>query len=268
VYIGSEQTWAVTSVDSSQDIQVLNRQVPINVDDSREMTSRVNKRTIERYGKAEVQYPEDEDVLVCRAMFHLLREEGMINVIVPFHSRIEWLDNTNRRNVSLFMDMVIAFTGMFRYQRERDADGYYLATEKDFMAARKLFSDDGGNAAEELVHRLTSKEREVAKIINDNSEGVTREEIAGKLNPPVTSQRVGQIIHGENGKGGLMQKFPIETKKIADTIKINDDHKRTSYRTLYFLKGFNPLEGFDSVVKLLTDSDERARKDEERGEER
>jgi len=43
--------WAITSVDSSQDIQVLNRQIPINVDDSEEIDEDVNHRTIERYGE-------------------------------------------------------------------------------------------------------------------------------------------------------------------------------------------------------------------------
>ena len=54
--VGPEQIWVITSVDASQDIQVLNRQLPINVDDSDDMTKQVNERTIERYGKGEVVF--------------------------------------------------------------------------------------------------------------------------------------------------------------------------------------------------------------------
>ncbi len=142
--IGSEQTWAITSVNNDQDIQVLNRAIPINVDDSVELTVKVNNRTVERYGAGEAAKPVDEDVLVCRAMFQILRDEGDINVRVPFWERIEWLDTSNRRNPSIFMDLVIAHTAMFRYQREKDSEGYYLATEEDFQAAKSLFADKDG----------------------------------------------------------------------------------------------------------------------------
>jgi hypothetical protein len=108
--IGSEQTWAITSVDSSQEIQVLNRQLPINVDDSVQLTIEVNNLTIN-------QYPIMETVLVSRCIMQILRDEGYIDVRIPFEDRIEWLDTSNRRNPSIFMDLVIAHTAMNRYQR-------------------------------------------------------------------------------------------------------------------------------------------------------
>ena len=117
--IGSEQTWAITSVDSSQDIQVLNRQIPINVDDSEELTRRVNQHTIRRYGEGEPQFPVDETIKVCREIFHILREEGYIKVKVPFYGRIDWIDTSNRRNTSIFMDLLIAHTAMNRFRRAR-----------------------------------------------------------------------------------------------------------------------------------------------------
>ncbi|MDD2756911.1 MAG: hypothetical protein PHS80_15465, partial [Methanothrix sp.] len=57
--IGSEQTWLITSVDASQDIQVLNRQNPINVNDSVDLTKKVNDHTIQRYGEGTEQRPTD-----------------------------------------------------------------------------------------------------------------------------------------------------------------------------------------------------------------
>jgi len=245
--IGSEQTWAITSVDSSQDIQVLNRQLPINVDGSAETTALVNAATIERYGKGEVQFTVDDRVLVCRAIWQTLRDEGCINVRIPFHDRIRWLDNSNRRNPSIFMDLVIAHTAMYRYQRERDADGFYLATEADFNSARNLFADD--KDAQEFVSRLTGKEREVCDILVSSPYGLSREEIGKRLKPPVSPQRVGQILHGETGKGGLMQKVPIETEEISESVRIDDTHSKTQRRTLHKLSSFNKL-GVASIVTL------------------
>jgi hypothetical protein len=66
--IGSEQTWAITSVNNEQDIQVLNRSIPINVDDSVKLTKEINNRTVQRYGEGEETKPVNESVLVSRCI--------------------------------------------------------------------------------------------------------------------------------------------------------------------------------------------------------
>jgi hypothetical protein len=247
--IGSEQTWLVTSVDTSQDIQVINRQLPINVDDSAKLTKEVNDRTIERYGKAEEQRPTDETVLTCRAMFQILRDEGYIDVAVPFWERIEWIDNSNRRNPSIFMDLVIAHTAMNRYQREKDSEGRYLATEADFQAAKALFNDKD---AEELVKRLTSRERDVIAALIANQSGYTRDELAALLK--VAPERISQIIGGQKGSGGLKQKVQIAETRKSETITVNkdtaDEKRVTIHKTIFSLAQYDQWAGFDGVVKL------------------
>jgi hypothetical protein len=145
------------------------------------------------------------------------------------------------------MDLVIAHTAMYRCQRAQDADGFYLATEADFNSARNLFADD--KDAQEFVSRLTGKEREVCDILVSSPHGLSRDEIGKKLNPPVSPQRVGQILHGETGKGGLMQKVPIEKEEISESVRIDDTHSRTQRRTLFKLSSFDKL-GVDSIVTL------------------
>lgn len=256
--IGSEQTWAITSVDSSQDVQVLNRQIPINVDDSECLTKAVNQKTIERYGKGEQQFPEDEAVEVCREIWRILREDGYIDVRVPFWNRIEWIDTSNRRNPSIFMDLLVAHTAMKRFQRERDEDGYYLATEEDFQAAKALFTDKD---AEELVKRLTRREREFAEALLKTPAGLTRGQVAEALH--VSVNRITQLANGEAGKGGLAQKLPgFEIDEITDTMRLDEDGRSRSVRkTVYSLKGYNQFEGFDGVVRLL---DEPIARDEDK----
>jgi hypothetical protein len=250
LHIGSEQTWAVTSVDSSQDIQVLNRQIPINVDDSEDLTRKVNSWTIERYGRGEEQFPEDETVQTCREIWRALRADGLINVRIPYFKRIDWLDTSNRRNPSIFMDLLIAHTAMNRFQREKDPEGYVLATEADFQAAKALFVDKD---AEELVRRLTRKEREFADLLSRHPGGLTREEAAEALN--ISGNRVSQLANGEKGKGGLTQKLPgFSIADVTDSERVDEDHRRATRKTIYRLCKYDPLTGFEAVVRLLPDS--------------
>jgi len=243
--IGSEQTWAITSIENDQDIQVLNRSIPINVDDSEDLTRCVNNHTIERYGKGESSKLLDDAVLICRAMFQILRDEGYIDVRVPFYDRIEWIDTSNRRNPSIFMDLVIAHTAMFRYQREKDSDGYYLSTEEDFRRALELFTD---NDAEELVKRFTKKEREVIEFMISRPDGVTVNEIAERLN--VSRPRAVRILAGERGKGGLSDKVTLLKNDLSETVTINDDERKTVHRTYYSIANYDRFTGFDAVVRL------------------
>ena len=243
--IGSEQTWAITSVNNDQDVQVLNRGLPINVDDSEDTTIKVNARTVERYGKGDPTKLVDEQVLVSRCIFQILRDQGYINVRIPFYERINWKDKSNRRNPSIFMDLVIAHTALYRFQRERDSEGYYLATEDDFRAAKALFTDKD---SEELVKRLTRREREVLELLVGSPEGVTRSDISEALN--IAPQQVSQIILGRNGQGGLMQKVTIKEEKRSEMERINEEQSRTIHRTVYSLKDYDRLSGFDAVVTL------------------
>uniref|UniRef100_UPI002FE1D299 helix-turn-helix transcriptional regulator n=1 Tax=Methanothrix soehngenii TaxID=2223 RepID=UPI002FE1D299 len=249
--IGSEQTWAITSVNNDQDIQVLNRAIPINVDDSVDLTKKVNNRTVERYGAGEAAKPVDEAVLVCRAMFQILRDEGYINVRVPFWERIEWLDTSNRRNPSIFMDLVIAHTAMFRYQREKDSEGYYLATEEDFQAAKSLFADKDG---EELVKRLTRREREVLELLVGSPSGITRADVSERLD--IAPQQVSRIFNGRNGEGGLLQKIAIREEEISDSTRINDTDYRAVKKILYSLKEYDRFAGLEGIVKLKPQKDD------------
>lgn len=248
--LNPEQTWAITSIDASQDIQVLNRQIMINMDDSEEMTRQVNSRTINRYGNGEILYALDEQVLICREIFRILRNEGYINVRIPFKDRIEWIDTSNRRNPSIFFDLLIAITGMNRFQRERDED-CYLATEEDFQEAKALFVE---KEAEEMVHRLSPTEREFAELLSKRPDGLTKAESAKALG--VTTQRISQIANSLSSKV-----TGFEESEITDTAETPDGKRRSTRLKLYNLSGYNSLEGFDAIVKLRDSSSQT--KDEE-----
>ena len=79
----------------------------------------------------------------------------------------------------------------------------------------------------------------------------------------VSVNRITQLANGEAGKGGLAQKLPgFEIDEITDTMRLDEDGRSRSVRkTVYSLKGYNQLEGFDGVVRLL---DEPIARDEDK----
>jgi len=241
--IGSEMTWCVTSVDASQDIQVLNRQIPLNTDDSQDLTAKVNGFTISSYGEGVGELYVDDTVILCREIFRQLRELEEIKVRIPFADRIEWLDNTNRRNPSIFMDLLAGVTALHCFQRDQDEEGFYLATEGDFKCARELFSE--GVDVEEMINRLTKKERQFAEMLIAYPLGLTRKELSEKLG--VSPARISQIARGTKGDGGLMQKLP-GFDLVNVTNRITED--QTESIQVYRLGCFDRLAGFDDVVRL------------------
>lgn len=241
--IGSEMTWCVTSVDASQDIQVLNRQIPLNTDDSQDLTAKVNGFTISSYGEGLGELYVDDTVILCREIFRQLRELEEIKVRIPFADRIEWLDNTNRRNPSIFMDLLVGVTALHCFQRDQDEEGFYLATEEDFKCARELFSE--GVDVEEMINRLTKKERQFAEMLIAYPLGLTRKELSEKLG--VSPARISQIARGTKGDGGLMQKLP-GFDLVNVTNRITED--QTESIQVYRLGCFDRLAGFDDVVRL------------------
>jgi transcriptional regulator with XRE-family HTH domain len=147
------------------------------------------------------------------------------------------------------MDLLISITAMNRFQREKDHEGFYLATEEDFNTAKELFTDKD---AEELVKRLTARERDVINLLITNSDGLTRDEIAEKLK--VAPQRITQILNGQKGYGGLSQKVQIAETKVSNSVRTGnpetDDTRHTVHKTVYSLKEYDRFTGFDAVVRL------------------
>jgi hypothetical protein len=202
------------------------------------MTKMVNEKTIERYGKGNVVFDEAEDVLVCREIFRILRNEDYINVRIPFYDRIEWMDSTNRRNVSIFLDVLDGIVGMFRYQREIDADGYYLATEEDYERARKLFTDKD---AEEMILRLSRSEQKFARFLMEHPGGMSRADVASALG--VSVNRVTALAKSLSDK---LIGFDEEDR----TETFGDYHKTSTRIRWYKLSNYSELNNFGAVVRL------------------
>lgn len=113
----AEIVWCITSVDSSQDIQVLNRQFACDVDDSNELTKEVIKYSFGLLKDGALRFSVDEDVLVCREMSRMLQAKEF-TVAVPYAEDIEWNDLSSRRNSTIFQDLILAHTAWRFMQRD------------------------------------------------------------------------------------------------------------------------------------------------------
>ena len=234
-----EIVWAITSVDSSQDIQVLNRQVGLDVDGSEDQTKAVIEHLLKQAETGEERFPITEDVLICRAMVLELKKHNF-KVVIPFAKRIKWEDLSSRRNPSIFLDLVRANAVWHFMQRIVIDDEYLSATVQDFTDAKALYL----GRADTLIDKLSKPERRLAEAILKNNGEMYREEAAEKLK--VSVNRISQLVHGENGKTGLLQKLPGFN---VDKVTLKDDVRNVN-KVMLTLVGYNRFNGFDTIVTL------------------
>lgn len=234
-----EIVWAITSVDSSQDIQVLNRQVGMDVDGSEDQTKAVIDHLLAQATKGEERFPITEDVLICRAIILEIRKHSF-KVAIPYAKRIKWLDLSSRRNPSIFLDLIRANAVWHFMQREQAEEDFIAAIEQDFIDAKTLYL----GRADTLIDKLSKPERRLAEAILKNQGEMYREEAAAKLGVSVC--RISQLVHGENGKTGLIQKLPGFN---VDKVTLKDDTRNIT-KTMLTLTGYNKFNGFDLIVTL------------------
>ncbi|HIH02624.1 MAG TPA: hypothetical protein HA263_01825 [Methanoregulaceae archaeon] len=165
--------WWLANVSSLYDDQVLNRMLTCWVDDSEEQDREVFRRKLELEAREPDEAIGDRfELRVCREMWWLLKEQGLVYVQLPFARRIRMASIRNRRNPDVLFDMIRsnALINLYRRERRTLKDGRLtlVATEEDFDAAAALFVElhtTGGSLTskfdrnEQLVLSLASHYR-------------------------------------------------------------------------------------------------------------
>jgi len=237
-----EIVWAITSVDTSQDIQVLNRQVGLDVDASEDITRKVIDHLLDQAVAGEERFPVTEEVLICRAMVLELKKHNF-KVSIPFAKRIKWNDLSSRRNPSIFLDLVRSSAVWHFMQRNMPDEDFIEASEQDFEDAKTLYV----GRADTLIDKLSKSERRLAEAIIAKHGELYREEAAKALN--VSVNRISQLVHGENGKTGMLQKLPgFYVEKV--TLKEEDKNVQ---KVRLVLKDYDRFKGLDAIVTLEED---------------
>lgn len=239
--------WWFTSVDDDQSIQLLNRQFGGGVDEREEQDIAVSKHQLEIAASGETDYPETDDVLVCREIIREIKEQIFI-VKIPFASRIEWYDKSNRRNLPIFLDIIRGFTVLRHLQREKDADGALIATVDDFYDAKALYT----SRAENQGLKLTDAEKKLCRAIVEIGGEATIEQVARAIG--VCGGRVRHLVYGKkrDEDSGLIHKvkgFYTESRNVESSTgtRVN--------KTYLILKNFSIIESFQHVVELTADTD-------------
>jgi hypothetical protein len=192
----------LTSVSTKSTIQLLNRQVEMNVDESPDQDKRVeqHQRRLAESGLSDF-YEDDEVELLREAFLHLNRVD--FGVKIPFIDCIKFTYVRNRRNLPIFLDFMRAYCILNYVARETDEDGALIATEQDYNNAYGLFK----TVAVQQVTKLNEREREVAEVIRENSpcDVPTIMDETG-----LSRSRVSELLHGDrdSGNGGMLEKIP------------------------------------------------------------
>lgn len=245
-----EIVWAITSVDSSQDIQVLNRQVGLDVDASIETTQNVIRHVFDMAKEGAIRFPETEEVEICRCIIAEIKKQSF-GVVVPFADRFEWKDTSSRRNPSIFLDILRSITIWHFKQRSTDEEGNLVSTETDFFDAKRLYI----GRADTLVDKLTKAERRLVQYLVEREGHAYKDEAMVALG--ITSQRISQLIRGENGKTGLLQKlagFDVES------VMIKDDYRNVTKMNLIYSnwKEYKRLDAYQDAI-ILQEIDEKGK---------
>lgn len=113
---------------------------------------------------AERGITENYDPSIKKALGHLKR----VKVKVPYANLIS--DAFPAGNVIIrthfprFLDYIKSSCALYQYQRERDKDGYYLATAEDYENAREIMAVTTSN---QLMIPLTKKQKQILEKMDE-----------------------------------------------------------------------------------------------------
>lgn len=192
----------LTSVSTKSTMQLLNRQVEMNVDESPDQDKRVEQHQRRRAESGLPDFYEDNEVELNREAFlHLNRVD--FGIKIPFIENIRFTDVRNRRNLPIFLDFVRAYCVLNYNDRQTDENGALIATKQDFDNALELFK----TVAVQQVTKLNAREREIAAVIKENSpcDVPTIMDETG-----LSRSRVSELLHGDRDAGnqGMLEKIP------------------------------------------------------------
>lgn len=249
----------LTSVDDNDQMQLLTRQFGGSVNESYEQDNTVCEFQLKQASIGAIEYPENAEVLICREIIRDLKESTHI-VDIPFAENIIWNDKVNRRNSTIFLDMIRAFAVLRKHQRPTSEDNHVVALIEDYNDAKTLY----GGRAELQGTKLTPNEKKVVDLINKLG---TIEAADLQIQLKISSGRLSQIMNGVKSKdeSGLLYKVK-ELHKVKESVRTtrynedslneNDENEIiTVTKTYYSLNGGVPDGVYDNIVFLKPDTE-------------
>lgn len=257
-----------TNVDSSLNLQTANRTVNVSVDESEKADEEVFKLWQQRGKTGAPKYPETFEVLVCREMFRIIKQEiGPFRVSIPYNDFIAFPRKDDRRNPDIFGDFIHGLAALRCMQRST-REGFVFANKKDFDDAAELYN----SLSKTQTSKLGDDEILVLQAIFDSNKSATINDIVKSSGLKYGTVR--NILKGKPGRPdtGLLDKISGLTKsKLSDRWQDPNDtgHSTSKNAELFELKddfdilhvydmgtGVTLLEGWEDVdlntIKLWT----------------
>jgi len=200
--------WWLAKVELAGDDQVMNRMLCAWIDDSAAQDAAVLAHLKEHEARAATA-GEDPDVLVCRAMWELVKAQ-VLHVRVPFAPEVHFSTAQNRRNPGMLFDLIKCHARLFFLQRERDGHGSILATREDFEYARRLFIDLAGETGAQETKQTRNEAAALESIAKMGLSVFTIKQLQEVLG--LSYHQVYRLLKGyRNGRGsytGILDKCP------------------------------------------------------------
>lgn len=245
--------WWMASAEDRTDDQFHNRCLQPWVDDSVEADQKFADHFL-----AQVASGEDGDLDprfdVCKVMWSFILDEPK-PVWVWFAEAIAFQDVSNRRNVRIFIDLIMSFARIRFKQRQVDDRGRIIATLEDFKSAVDLYSalvtDKGSQALQ-----LTSEMNDLLLAIRDRGlDQFTINDLVHHTRVPY--QTIRRILKGrpERDQAGLLDRCPvIRTKFVTASVETNEGIRR-GYREEQFMVDLAGLEAWMGGRLITIDED-------------
>lgn len=224
VEIPKRPVWWVTSVDGLDDDQLGNRFVPVDVDTSKEQDLRVLEWQ-KKFHLMAINPEEDLDVHVCRCCFDILGKVTY-KIVIPFADAIIWNNADNRRNYPMFEAYVqgVAFYNIMQRNKIGDA---YMATVEDCERAIEIYE----HIAEKNATNMTEREIKLVRQMSDDyrrGHWFDRNQLSELMG--VKYNTIVNLMHGRDGKGGLLGKVSGLEFSRSNTSEENNSREKICYR--------------------------------------
>lgn len=241
--------WLFTNVDSQGSVQLLNRQLTFNTEDTPEVRKEaLRKRLKEAEEGINRNIAVTHNVLVAREIYGIVKDQ-FLSVKIPYAKRIKPKDNNDMRIINKFLDMITGYAIFNFMQRERDEEGFIIADIKDFDNAKRLFEAQKKG----IVTKMNENERNIMMVLSTTPGGADINTISDKTGIPV--KNLYRIINGRSDRPdeGLMGKIKgLRAEKVTEKYDAV-----TKTKTIYKVKDLNIFEFYENdFITLLPEGEE------------
>jgi hypothetical protein len=215
--------WLLTSVENNQSMQLLNRQFGGSVDETAQQDDSVFDYQVMNGMLGRVEFSDSDDVLVCREIIRDIKNH-VFTVVIPYSYLIEWKNKDNRRNFTMFTDMIAGFA-IYRY-KQRVVDGEYLFADlQDFDDAELLY----GNRNIQQRTKLTDTELKICDYLSSVNDADVK---SIQDNTRLTPTRISQLMNGktDTDTGLLFKVKGLSVEDISVKIDIPDKQGEKIYK--------------------------------------